>query len=149
MKNNDTNFCSLMAYALITGNDYTQAEKILREDYGRRKRRGMWPQTLRQAIKDDGFTLTQLRGCAAWPNDTLVDGQWVNTSDTPIRRAFDKAKTALTMGVFLKKHMPQATVLVHYAHHVGVFINGINHDWTNGRRHRVLTAYLVEKDVSA
>jgi len=145
----DTNGCTVMAYALITGMKYTEAELILRERYGRVKRRGMHMHELREALRDAGFEIIPIA-------QTILDTKARHAASSAgiVERAipsakrakdFKKVKTALTLGIWLKKWMPCSTVLVSYHAHTGVFINGINHDWTNGRRHRVLSIEEVRK----
>ena len=128
----DDNICTVVAYALVTGCGYAEAAKTLRERAGRRKRRGIYGTQLRHEIRRAGYSL---------------EPYGVAFKTEAESKSFDKAKTALTLGQHLKKYGLKRTYLVHYSRHVGVFIDGVNHDWTSGRRNRPVEIYEVKLDL--
>lgn len=143
----DKNICTVVAYALITGDDYEEAESILRVNYGRRKGHGIPGETLRHALRARGYRLIpysvdmlEVKARHAASSAGLAGRAEPRSKEL---KSFKKARTALTLGVHLKEWGMGQTYLVSYRRHVGVFINGINHDWTAGRNHRPIGIYRV------
>jgi len=121
--NGDTNMCGVIAYGVLSEQKYQQAYDRMKT-YGRRKRKGTRTASVLHALR------------------THHDYRTTEISGDP---RLEKAKTALTMGIVAKKHFPKSKLLVLYQmNHLGAFVNGINHDWTSGRKHHIARVWLVE-----
>jgi|JYMV01.1.fsa_nt_gi hypothetical protein len=118
--NGDRGFCSIVAFGVLTNRSYAAAERYMRSK-GRRKGRGLRRYEIKHIFRDFGMVLRRINTDVECP----------------------KAKTALTLGIEAKKIFPTSKLLVFYSGHVGAFVNGINHDWTSGRRNRIQEVYEV------
>lgn len=110
----ESNDCTVKAVAVVMGVTYQAAHQAL-ELHGRKRNRGAFSTI--EAIETLG-------------------GTWVEVPDWQYRDEWGM-KTPITASAALKKHLPNANVLIYYRGHISGAVNGIIHDWANGRKHHI------------
>ena len=150
----ETRDCTVFACAVATQIDYPAMHEYLAA-YGRKPRQGLHSHTYHQALRDLGVRLTPLHGprfeyarihvraSEKWDRY----GNWIYVPDhyRTIRRkvaAGEDFKSATV--VTLAKELTEGTYLVGTPGHVLCLRDGVVHDWTEGKRHRVEDVYRVE-----
>ena len=157
---NETNDCVVRALAVATEIPYKEMHEYLAA-CGRKPRDGAPPWLYHKALKDLGYKLTKLSGpeydyrphwvAGFWRYDRRSRSRyWVNDSyrTKRVKVAPGKDYSAATI-VTLAKELTEGTYLVGTNGHVACLKNGEVHDWTKGRRHRVLDVYRVEEGENA
>ena len=110
--------CTVKAWAVVAGITYTEAHCDLAA-VGRKRGRGVHMQSLLTRLCD------------------MQDKRFTDVTDEWKRKG---ARTMLTVGRVLPK---RGAFLVFCRGHVAAFRGGELHDWTKGRRHRVIAIYRV------
>lgn len=111
--------CTVMALAIATGEGYNMAHYAM-EDCGRMRWRATSMNTMGQAAKALGYTMTKVLP----------------------RYYKDTAKTAITA----ERLGWKGSYLIEYDGHVAAMVDSNIHDWTSGRRHRILDIWLVKPE---
>lgn len=125
----ETNDCSVIAVATVTGCGYREAHDELCR-LGRKQRRGVSAQTIIDA--------TLAMGCGA----VFVDPREF-IDQYPGAHKNLKSVTTHHMDRFNEVWRDGNTYLVFTTHHVLAVIDGVNHDWTRGRALRAESIYRI------
>ena len=115
----ETNDCAVKAVAIVCDKPYRMVQDKL-SSLGRRSRQGTQTVAIEKAIKGYGFKITRVEG------------------ESPYR--FGGTPTTLT------NRLPSKGMYFAYTRsHIIAVKNGKIEDWTEGRRHRILQVYKVER----
>lgn len=125
----EKNDCSVKAIAAVTGISYEEAIALAAK-FGRKARHGMQTPAINEAIISIGFKVTK------------VDPK------TFISRY--NRKNIKNVSTFHPERFPEVwkdgkTYLFYVKGHVAAIIDGVNHDWTEGKSKHAKHIYLVEK----
>ena len=151
----ETNDCTVRACAVAAQIEYPVMHEYLKA-CGRKHRRGMRGHAYRKALAELGFDLIQLQGPVYEYKHTVVDGcwkyncrtgteHWVNDHFRTTRRAvkgsgIDYQSLTVTR---LQRELTSGTYLVNTDGHVLALVDGVVHDYTDGRRHRIESVWRV------
>ncbi len=124
--------CAVKALALATDIPYDQARAELAA-LGRRSRRGTLRFDLHEAIKAHGFKLVRIH-----------PSEFIRQYPSPHHNL--QNVTTHHPERFNKVWADGHTYLVHPNHHVLVFRNGENLDWTKGKALRVQEIFRIERE---
>lgn len=122
MAKQETNDCTVKAWAVTTGDDYDTAHYIMADVAGRRHRAGPRMTEFMKAYQTMGYSLR-------------------------LRRV--TAKTMVTLGRELAGTRGGILVITGKGRHAVGVLNGRVVDWTEGRRNRVYLVFDVVKDGEA
>lgn len=152
----EMNDCSVRACAVAAQIDYPGMHEYLAA-YGREPRKGFSPAYYLQALRDLGFKVTRLDGPHMGYNEILVEGCWrynwragreyfvhPHYRHTRIVTAPGKDYQARTVKT-LARELTTGTYIVGVRGHVLCLRDGVVHDWTDGRYHRIETVDRVEE----
>lgn len=129
---NETKDCSVKAVALACNVEYVVAHKAL-ADNGRRERKGAYTQEILNAVKDLGY-----KAESVMPMDFI---RQYPKGHRDVLRSVTTHHPARFNSVWADGN----TYLVFTRGHVLTVINGVNHDWTNGRAKRASLIYKITK----
>jgi hypothetical protein len=122
--------CVVKAAAIVCRMSYSDAHDMMRKA-GRKNKQGMFPNIYMKAIKDAGFTATRV------DINPLID--WICANDQNVQ--------SLTLNQ-LGRHdalLPEGTYLVRTNGHALAYVDNKIHDWSKGRRMRIMDIYKIEK----
>jgi hypothetical protein len=146
--------CTVYACAVAAQIDYPAMHEYLAE-LGRKPRSGFSAMKYREALRGLGFSLGLLGGPAYNWVDTYVEGGWVWNHrhgdyvwrDGHYRRTRKKIAPGIdydsTTVKSLAKELTTGTYLVGTSGHVLCLRDGVVHDWTDGRCHRIRDVWEV------
>lgn len=116
----DTNFCTVIATAVVFGKTFEQANKLLIKHANRRKRRG----------------LQRHKSLSAWSYLAKQENYDYRVyTAREIKEKFTNGKT-LTTGNSSKYLNPKKRYIISVRQHVAGVVDNTVHDWTNGKANR-------------
>jgi len=128
----EKNDCSVKAVALACGVEYEVAHRVL-ASHGRRKGHGAYTTDILKAVDDLGFKPQRIF------NQDFIDQYPKGHRD--VLRSVTTHHPARFNDVWADGN----TYMMFTRSHVLTVINGVNHDWTNGRAMRVISVYKITK----
>jgi len=125
----ETNDCTVVSTSIVTGVDYLTAHAAL-EQAGRKCKSGAHIYQQLKALQQLGFVAENQSArnfIAQFPGNHKSLRNL--TTHHPARFA---------------KHWPKGSFLLFTRHHVAACVDGVVHDWTNGRSKRITSIYKID-----
>ena len=134
---NENNDCAVKGIAIVMGIGYNEAYAALKAA-GRRDRKGVHTHQITEAIKSLGGTIEQ----SILTTDSaghLNDSSGFYHAGGPQFRTHNMTMSSVT------REFPTGNYLVFKRDHVAGMTDGTVHDWTAGRKHRVLSVWKISQ----
>jgi len=138
----DSRFCGVIAVAIAADLDYDTAAKEMRK-VGRGTNQSSTNKCYLRALKNLGYETELIRPYGDL--ETVVTGEYTEGPGSPLLGGYRTAgiKTPVTLKDALWKHKDNGTYLVLYRKHIACVKNMLFHDWTGGRRNRIIDLWRV------
>ena len=138
----DSRFCGVIAVAIAADLDYDTAAKEMRK-VGRHRNEGSHGECYLRALHNLDYDTELIRPYGDL--ETVVTGEYTEGPGSPLLGGYLTAgvRTPMTLKAALIKHKDNGIYLVRYRQHIACVKNTLFHDWTGGRRHRILEMWRV------